>query len=185
MAKEPKTDFYKHIKKIVDLCKNYNNGVPLSVEVFSMNPDEMINQAKEIIKELDYDKLNIKVPVGFEELRVIKELSQQNVKVNCTCCFTATQMQLAALAGARYVSLFYNRLYDASGDPLKTLKRVRTFIDNNKHRTKINFFILNKFKLKRTHYEFIYFVLYFLSGSTHFETNIRLIPFNFFSVLKY
>lgn len=131
LAKEPKTDFYKHIKKIVDLCKNYNNGVPLSVEVFSMNPDEMINQAKEIIKELDYDKLNIKVPVGFEELRVIKELSQQNIKVNCTCCFTATQMQLAALAGARYVSLFYNRLYDASGDPLKTLKRVRTFIDNN------------------------------------------------------
>tara|TARA_Y100000592_G_scaffold62375_1_gene97432 strand:- start:262 stop:930 length:669 start_codon:yes stop_codon:yes gene_type:complete len=131
LAKEPKTDFYKHIQKIVNLCKEYKDGVPLSVEVFAMEPEAMITQAGEIIQELNYDNLNIKVPVGYNELEVISNLSQKGIKVNCTCCFTATQMQLAALSGAKYVSLFYNRLFDVSGDPLKTLRRVRDFIDSN------------------------------------------------------
>ena len=96
-----------------------------------MEPEAMITQAGEIIQELNYDNLNIKVPVGYNELEVISNLSQKGIKVNCTCCFTATQMQLAALSGAKYVSLFYNRLFDVSGDPLKTLRRVRDFIDSN------------------------------------------------------
>ena len=131
LAKEPKTDFYKHIQKIVNLCKEYKDGVPLSVEVFAMEPEAMITQAVEIIQELNYDNLNIKVPVGYNELEVISNLSQKGIKVNCTCCFTSTQMQIAALSGAKYVSLFYNRLFDVAGDPLKTLHRVRDFIDSN------------------------------------------------------
>ena len=131
LAKEPKTDFYKHIQKFVNLCKEYKDGVPLSVEVFAMEPEAMITQAVEIIQELNYDNLNIKVPVGYNELEVISNLSQKGIKVNCTCCFTSTQMQIAALSGAKYVSLFYNRLFDVAGDPLKTLHRVRDFIDSN------------------------------------------------------
>jgi len=129
LAKEPKTDFYKHIEKIISLCRNYKEGIPLSVEVFAEEPADMINQAKKLIKRFDYDNLNIKVPIGYDELRVINELSNSDIAVNCTCCFTSTQMQLAALSGARYVSLFYNRLFDAGGDALKVLRRVRNFID--------------------------------------------------------
>lgn len=132
LAKEPKTDFYNHIQEIVNLCKAYKDGVPLSVEVFASEPDEMINQAQEIMQRFDYHNLNIKVPVGYEELKVISSLSDKNIPVNCTCCFTATQMELAALSGARYVSLFYNRLFDVGGSPLKVLQRVRRFIEANK-----------------------------------------------------
>jgi transaldolase len=74
LSKEPKTDFYKHIEKIVTICKE--NG-------------------------------------------------------NCTCCFTATQLQLAAQAGASYVSLFYNRLLDNGGNPEEVLTKTRKFIDKN------------------------------------------------------
>ena len=88
LAKEPKTDFYKHIKEIVHLCQTYKNGIPLSVEVFASQPDKMIEQAKEIVQNLDYDDLNIKIPVGYQELEVISELSRLNIPVNCTCCFT-------------------------------------------------------------------------------------------------
>ena len=129
LAKEPKTDFYAHIEKIIDLCRDSN--LPLSVEVFAEEPDEMISQAKEMVERFNYANLNIKIPVGLEELRVIHELSCHNIKVNCTCCFSTTQMQLAAASGARYVSLFYNRLFDVGGDPLKVLQRTRKFIDTN------------------------------------------------------
>ena len=109
LSKEPQTDFYSHIQKIANLCTKLAPGIPLSVEVFAEEADEMIAQAQEIMKTIDYTNLNIKVPIGYDELRVISELKELGIPVNCTCCFTATQLQLAALAGARYVSLFYNR----------------------------------------------------------------------------
>jgi len=130
LSKEPKADFHQHIQKIADLCKDHNLSVPLSVEVFAIDPKKMIDQAKEIFEKIDYENLNIKIPVGFDELHTIHELSNLGIPVNCTCCFTETQMQLAALSGARYVSLFYNRLRDAGGDPLEALKRTRNFIDS-------------------------------------------------------
>lgn len=130
MAKEPKTDFFNHIKKIADVCRE-SEGLPLSVEVFATTPDEMINQAIEIVEQTNYGFLNIKIPIGYEELRVINVLSSQGISINCTCCFTSAQLELAALAGARYVSLFYNRLIDAKGEPKTVLKQTRKFIDDN------------------------------------------------------
>lgn len=131
LAKEPKADFYEHIQKICDLCEEYGQNVPVSVEVFAVDPDAMISQAVEICSRIQYNNINIKIPVGFEELRVIHELKKKNISVNCTCCFTDTQLQLAALSGARYVSLFYNRLKDVGGNPLQVLRRTRDFIDKN------------------------------------------------------
>jgi transaldolase len=131
LAKEPKTDFYSHIQKICNLCTAYGVDLPISVEVFATEPDKMIDQAIEISKKVQYKNLNIKIPVGFNELKVIHKLSQNGIRVNCTCCFTETQLELAALSGARYVSLFYNRLKDVGGNPEEVLKRVRKFIDNN------------------------------------------------------
>ena len=127
LSKEPKADFYDHVKKIADLC----DGIPLSVEVFATEPEKMIEQAHEIVQRLQYPNLNIKIPIGYRELEVIKSLSSSGIPVNCTCCFTATQLQLAAAAGARYVSLFYNRLLDDDGDPLTVLRNTRAFIDAN------------------------------------------------------
>ena len=133
LAKEPKTDFFEHVQKICDLCTQYCGGdavIPVSVEVFATDPDSMISQACEIVERINYDNLNIKIPIGFQELRVIHELNKRHIDVNCTCCFTDTQLQLAALSGARYVSLFYNRLIDIGGDPLEVLRRTRKFIDD-------------------------------------------------------
>ena len=130
LAKEPKTDFFAHIKKIADVCTSGGN-LPLSVEVFATDPEEMIKQARQIFAETAYDNLNIKIPIGFEELHTISVLASEGIRINCTCCFTASQLELAALAGARYVSLFYNRLIDANGDPKAVLAQTRKFIDDH------------------------------------------------------
>jgi transaldolase len=131
LSKEPQADFYSHIQKIADLCSELRPGIPLSVEVFAEKADDMVEQAQEIMKTVDYSNLNIKVPIGYDELRVISELRELKIPVNCTCCFTATQLQLAAAAGARYVSLFYNRALDSQINALEAIARTRTFIDFN------------------------------------------------------
>ncbi len=146
VAKVPKGDsekpflerYVEHIKKIADLCNKYSPGISLSVEVFTENPSEMVEQAKEIVQMIGYENLAIKIPAGWEELQAVRELSKQGINVNFTCCFTESQLLLGVLAGARYVSLFYNRLIDynkansISENQLEIIENVRDFIDDSK-----------------------------------------------------
>jgi len=128
VAKAPKGDSSKpfmdryldHMRSIIEICNKYplRNGSPpsLSVEVFSLEPEEMIKQANQIKEGLQqYEGLAIKIPVSYKGrnyLEVIKRLARNRFCVNATCGFSASQLELAAQAGARYVSLFYNRLID-------------------------------------------------------------------------
>ena len=50
LAKEPKTEYLAHMKKIVELLKHDGNDYPLSVEVFTDNQNLMIAQAEEFSK---------------------------------------------------------------------------------------------------------------------------------------
>ena len=129
LSKEPKTDFMKHIKKMADLCKQYQQQLPLSVEVFTANPKEMLAQAYDLVKQIDYENLTIKIPIGWDELEVIYQLSKEGIPVNCTCLFTEAQCMLAANAGAQYVSIFFGRLKDIGADPLPVIANVRHMLD--------------------------------------------------------
>jgi transaldolase len=67
----------------------------------------------------------IKVPLlnasGGNNLGVIKELSGEGIKVNCTALFSLAQVFLALRAGAHYVSLFIGRIEDEGGNWQRTL----------------------------------------------------------------
>jgi transaldolase len=135
IAKEPKQNFDEMTEELWKFCAD--NNLPLSVEVFSDKVDEIIRQAKDISSKLlgvkNQNKLlYIKVPIGVKEISAIYQLAQAKISVNCTCCYTAEQMQLAAAAGAKYVSIFYNRLKDIGGDPCAEISKVKAFINDNK-----------------------------------------------------
>lgn len=132
IAKEPKIDYLVHVKKIVDLCKQYKQEIPLSIEVFQIEPEKMIAQAKEFVKELDYSNLNIKIPIGWAELGVIKELKRNNIKVNCTCGIKEAQAVLAVSVEADYFSLFCGRVRDLGVDPFPVIKNVRNILEGTK-----------------------------------------------------
>ncbi|MBE3602595.1 hypothetical protein IMX07_03045 [bacterium] len=126
LSKEERTDFRQHIRGIIRLLGRYGADIPLSVEVFTTEPHEMLRQARELAEEFgDYPGLNIKVPIGWDELRVIRELKQSGVRVNCTCCMAFNQAAMAALAGADYVSLFYGRIRDIGYDARGVVESVR------------------------------------------------------------
>ena len=115
LAKEPKADYLDHMRKIVDLIRKSGREVHLSIEVIAREPAEMAAQADRFIKELAYGNLAIKIPIsqhGRSFTGLVRELASRGVAVNCTACMTPMQGLAAAAAGARYVSLFYNRIRD-------------------------------------------------------------------------
>jgi transaldolase len=138
LSKEEKVDFREHIKKIIGLIEKYAYDIPLSVEVFSTKPEEMVAQAEDFINHFgSYRNLNVKVPIGWDELAVIRELRRRRVKVNCTCCMSYNQAIMAALAGANYVSLFYGRIRDIGYDAASIVRQVRATLREWSHPSEI------------------------------------------------
>jgi len=131
LAKEKKCDFKEHIHKIISLVRECGlRDIPLSVEVFSTEPDEMVRQAEQFVKEFRYEGLNIKIPIGWDELSVIKRLKDKGIKVNCTCCMSYNQAIMAADAGSDFVSLFSGRIRDIGYNSTAVISAVkRTLAD--------------------------------------------------------
>lgn len=129
LSKEVERDFIEQIKEIARLCCHYKQMVPLSAEVLTPHAKEMVKEALGLVQKIDYENLNIKIPMGWDELEVIYQLSKRGIAVNCTCLFTEGQCVLAANAGARYVSLFMARLKDIGADALPVIERARELLE--------------------------------------------------------
>jgi transaldolase len=126
LAKEERVDYRVHINRMIEVLNRHGSALPLSVEVFSTERREMIQQAEEFVRCFGhYPHLNIKVPVGWDELAVIAELKRKNIRVNCTCCMSYNQAIMAALAGADYVSLFWGRIRDIGYDAGTVVRQVK------------------------------------------------------------
>jgi transaldolase len=126
LAKEPKGNYLKHMEKIVALARQYSEGVSLSVEVFTNDQQEMIAQAQQFVEALNYEHLAIKIPISYKgesNLEVVRGLAQRGIAVNVTACMTPLQLMMAAASGARFVSLFYNRLKDGAAEPESVAER--------------------------------------------------------------
>lgn len=137
VSREERGDFSDRIRAIIALLRRYGRELPLSVEVFSTNPAEMVRQAELFVAEFNYSAVNVKVPIGWDELAVIHQLKERGIKVNCTCCMSFTQALLAARAGADFVSLFYGRIRDHGADPASVVRQVRTAFSGHAVATEI------------------------------------------------
>jgi transaldolase len=126
LSKEERRDFDEHIRDIIALLRRYDANIPLSVEVFTADPAEMPRQARQFLDKFgDYEQLYIKVPIGWDELKVIHEIVRAGGKVNCTCCMSFNQAIMAANAGASFVSLFWGRIRDTGYDAASVVSQVR------------------------------------------------------------
>ncbi|MFN0117296.1 MAG: transaldolase family protein [Elusimicrobiota bacterium] len=116
----------KEIAKLID-------PLPLSVEVLSNEPKEMIRQAQEFTswaKNINV-KITIHGPKGeLENVRVIHELETKlNIRVNVTAMMSAQQCLLASQAGATYVSIFGGRVNNMGYDSRQEVARLRQLLD--------------------------------------------------------
>lgn len=104
---------------------------PLSVEVTTDEPAEMIEQGRAIARWAA--NVAVKIPVinsrGESCLGVIHALALAEIAVNTTAILSFNQAVLAAKAGATYVSIFAGRIADEGNDPAAVIRNVRRWLD--------------------------------------------------------
>lgn len=123
-------DFIEVVKEITTIVDG-----PISAEVISLNADEMILEAKELVKI--HKNIVIKIPMTLEGLKAVKVLSANGIKTNVTLIFSPTQALLAARAGATYVSPFLGRLDDIATDGSNLIKDIVNIFNIHNIKTEI------------------------------------------------
>ena len=125
MRKAGAKDYKSYSKKILKIC----NNKPVSLEVFADEYSDMKTQA---IKINNWGKnVYVKVPVtnskGKFMGRIIKELNDQNIKLNITAVYNAKQTKkILTLINKKtkvIISIFAGRAGDAGKDPVPELKK--------------------------------------------------------------
>lgn len=115
----------------LNLCKLVGPDRPVSVEVTTNDPGEMVAQGLEFSRWSS--NIVVKIPIinenGKSCLEAIKTLSADGISVNCTAILSFNQAILAAKAGARYLSIFAGRVADEGNDPAVVIRNVRLWLD--------------------------------------------------------
>ena len=118
-------DYKLYAKKILKACKNK----PVSLEVFADKYHEIIAQAS-ILNNLGKN-VYVKVPVinskGKFMGKVIKDLNNQNIKLNITAVYNSSQtkkiLNNIKKKNKVIISIFAGRMGDVGKDPIPEIKK--------------------------------------------------------------
>ncbi len=122
------------IKDVIKEIADFVPG-PISAEVAATDAPTMIKEGLHL-SEIG-SNIAIKVPLTFEGLKACRALSDRNLMVNVTLCFSANQALLAAKAGASFISPFIGRLEDIDEDGMGLIEDIRLIYDNYGFETEI------------------------------------------------
>jgi len=125
MRKAGAKDYKSYAKKILKVCPNK----PVSLEVFA---DDYINMKKQALKINKWGKnVYVKIPItnskGFFMGKVIKQLNNQNIKLNITAVYSANQTKKILKTINKktkvIISIFAGRASDTGKDPVPEFKK--------------------------------------------------------------
>ena len=125
MRKAGAKDYKSYSKKILKIC----NNKPVSLEVFA---DEYKEMKKQALKINTWGKnVYVKIPVanskGVFMGKIIKELNNQNIKLNITAVYNSKQttkiLKLINKKSKVIISIFAGRAGDVGKDPIPEFKR--------------------------------------------------------------
>jgi len=128
-------NYKSYSKKILSICKNK----PVSLEVFA---DEYMMMKKQAVEINTWAKnVYVKVPVinskGKFMGRIIKELNEQNIKLNITAIYSSKHtekiLKLINKKTKVIISIFAGRAGDTGKDPIPEFKRSISLAKNFKN----------------------------------------------------
>ncbi len=129
IAKEGSIVFFEHLKRIKEMLKDTRI---LHVQVIADDYDGIIKDANAIMEVLGKETF-IKIPATKEGIRAINFLSSHGFNITATAVYTTLQGALCALAGAKYVAVYYNRIENTGGsanDVIFELARIPEIASN-------------------------------------------------------
>ncbi len=121
LAKEG-ADPIEQLKKICEIVDG-----PISAEVIGLTTDDMVKEAKELMKIAP--NIVIKIPFTKEGIKAVKLLEPEGIRTNVTLIFSQNQVLIAAKAGASFISPFIGRLMDNGQNEIDMLKESMNIIN--------------------------------------------------------
>jgi transaldolase len=120
---EGNVDFHEHVFQI---CEVVDGDV--SAEVTATDFDGMMEEARALAQV--HENVVVKIPLIKPGIKALRALDEENIRTNCTLCFSPTQALVAAKAGADYISPFIGRIDDISSDGMTLIDEIVEIYDN-------------------------------------------------------
>ena len=120
---EGNIDFHEHVFQI---CEVVDGDV--SAEVTATDFDGMMEEARALAQV--HENVVVKIPLIKPGIKALRALDEENIRTNCTLCFSPTQALVAAKAGADYISPFIGRIDDISSDGMTLIDEIVEIYDN-------------------------------------------------------
>lgn len=124
----------RNIKDVIEEICSIVDG-PISAEVMSLDADNMVKEAKELVKI--HKNIVIKIPMCAEGLKAVSRLHKEGIRTNVTLIFSAQQALLAAKAGASFVSPFVGRLDDTGNGGIQIIEDIAQIFEIYGYETEI------------------------------------------------
>ena len=121
------------IQTIEEICGIVSG--PVSAEVTATDYDGMMREGVRLAEIASH--VTVKLPLTVDGLRACASLSEDNIMVNVTLCFSAAQALLAAKAGASFISPFVGRLDDIGADGMNLISEIAEIYANYDYSTEI------------------------------------------------
>jgi fructose-6-phosphate aldolase 2 len=99
----------------------------LFAQTMSRSAQGMVEEAKRLSNAMP--DIVVKIPVTAEGLSAIKLLKKEGIPTLGTAVYSAAQGLLAALAGAKYVAPYVNRVDAQGGDGIRTVQELQTLLE--------------------------------------------------------
>ena len=121
------TDYKKLLLELKDVLEERD----FHIQVTETNYEGIILEAA-LLKKLIGDSVFIKIPVSEDGYKAIKYLVKNNYNITATAICNINQAIMAAVAGAKYLAVYINRISKAGGDGPEVIKAIKKiFIDRN------------------------------------------------------
>ena len=99
----------------------------LFAQTMSRDAQGMVEEAKRLRDAIP--GIVVKIPVTSEGLAAIKMLKKEGITTLGTAVYSAAQGLLAALAGAKYVAPYVNRVDAQGGDGIRTVQELQALLE--------------------------------------------------------
>ncbi|EKA6604726.1 fructose-6-phosphate aldolase [Salmonella enterica] len=101
----------------------------LFAQTMSRDAKGMVEEAKRLNNAIP--GIVVKIPVTAEGLAAIKLLKKEGIVTLGTAVYSASQGLLAALAGAKYVAPYVNRVDAQGGDGIRIVQELQTLLERH------------------------------------------------------
>ncbi len=118
IIQENTLDMKAKVQEVIKLIP----GGEINTEVLARDTEGMIREAREINSW--GPNMVVKIPMTWEGIKAVKQLSQEGIKTTVTIVFTPSQALLAAMAGATYVAAFVGRSNQIDQDGFQLVENI-------------------------------------------------------------